>query len=177
MRRFHSPRMVLARAGEFGNVKPPEALMDLYFKSVGRGASFLLNVPPDRRGLVNEADAASLRAFGKMLKSTFSNNLARNGKEHRASAKEIALELPRPVEFDTVRIREAIQYGQRIEAATVEAWQDSAWREIGAATSIGGCRLIHLASPLTASKVRLRVTASSVEPIISEFALFRSATS
>ncbi len=162
---------------ENSKVKPPEALMDLYFKSVGRGASFLLNVPPDRRGLVNEADAASLRAFGKMLKSTFSNNLARNGKEHRASAKEIALELPRPVEFDTVRIREAIQYGQRIEAATVEAWQDSAWREIGAATSIGGCRLIHLASPLTASKVRLRVTASSVEPIISEFALFRSATS
>ena len=36
-----------------------------------------MNVPPDRRGLIHETDAESLRAFGKLVcASTFSHNLA-----------------------------------------------------------------------------------------------------
>src|ERR1022692_420784 len=31
-------------------VKTPEQLLELYYQSVGRGANFLLNLPPDRRG-------------------------------------------------------------------------------------------------------------------------------
>ncbi|HKP31605.1 MAG TPA: alpha-L-fucosidase, partial [Chitinophagaceae bacterium] len=39
---------------EDNKVKSPEELFDLYLKSVGRGANLLLNIPPDRRGLINE---------------------------------------------------------------------------------------------------------------------------
>ena len=37
-------------ASEDRRVKTPRQLLDLYFKSVGRGATLMLNVPPDRRG-------------------------------------------------------------------------------------------------------------------------------
>lgn len=61
---------------EDDKVKSAEQLFDLYLKSVGRGANFLLNVPPDRRGLIHEADSAALMGFAKLLKESFADNLA-----------------------------------------------------------------------------------------------------
>jgi alpha-L-fucosidase len=57
-------------------VKSPRALIDLYYKSVGRGCNLLLNVPPDRRGQLHDADVASLKHFGDLLHDTFATNLA-----------------------------------------------------------------------------------------------------
>src|SRR5215831_98768 len=48
-------------------VRSPQNLLELYFKSVGRGASLLLNVPPDRRGQIHENDVQALREFRKLL--------------------------------------------------------------------------------------------------------------
>ena len=61
---------------EDNQVKTPEQLVELYYSSVGRGASFLLNLPPDRRGRIHENDVASLRGFRRFIDATFSNNLA-----------------------------------------------------------------------------------------------------
>jgi len=63
-------------AAENDRVRTPENLMDLYFGSVGRGASFLLNVPPDRRGRWHENDVAALRGFKKLRDATFGRDLA-----------------------------------------------------------------------------------------------------
>jgi len=67
-------------ASEDEKVKTPEDLFQLYLKSVGRGASLLLNVPPDRRGLFNEHDSASLMGFKKIRDEAFANNLIKNAK-------------------------------------------------------------------------------------------------
>ena len=64
---------------EDDQVKKSEQLVDLYYKSVGRGASFLLNLPPDRRGRIHENDVASLRGFKRYLDATFGTDLATQG--------------------------------------------------------------------------------------------------
>jgi alpha-L-fucosidase len=56
-------------------VKTPEELFQLYLKSVGRGANLLLNVPPDRGGMINEKDSAALIGFKKLRDEGFRNNL------------------------------------------------------------------------------------------------------
>jgi len=61
---------------EDDQVKTSEQLVDLYYKSIGRGASFLLNLPPDRRGRIPENDVASLRGFKRYLDATFGADLA-----------------------------------------------------------------------------------------------------
>lgn len=61
-------------------VKTPATLFDLYLKSVGRGAHLLLNVPPDRRGLINKHDSTSLIGFRKLRDNNFRNNLAANAR-------------------------------------------------------------------------------------------------
>ena len=184
---------------ENDRVKTPEQLIDLYYKSVGRGASFLLNVPPDRRGLLHENDVASLKKLGEYKRATFARNLAaamkataahtRSGfgpqnvldgdrgtywaTEDGATTPEAVFEGTAPVSFDVIRIRENIALGQRVGAVAVDAWTANDWREIARATSIGSCRLIRT-RPTTTTRVRLRVTQSPVVPALSEFALFSS---
>jgi alpha-L-fucosidase len=139
---------------ENAKVKTPAQLIDLYYKSAGRGANLLLNVPPNRQGLLDAADIAALKAFGDYRQATFAKNL------HGTNAM-----------FNVIRIREDIRYGQRIDGVVVE----SGGQQIATATSIGPRRLIRLEHPVSARDVRLRVMASSAAPKIAEFALFMEA--
>jgi alpha-L-fucosidase len=186
---------------ENDKVKSPQQLFDLYCESTGRGASFLLNVPPDRRGLIYETDAESLRGFGRMMNATFARNLAfgarvkasntRHGyqpihlldenrhtywtTDDNVTQTEIVFDLPRPIRFDLVRVRETIALGQRIGGFSVEYWKDSAWEVFGKGTSVGACRILRSTQPVSANRVRLKITESAACPVLSEFALFLKA--
>jgi len=192
------------RQSENARVKTPDQLTELYLKSVGRGASLLLNVPPDRRGLLHENDVASLRQFGAIVHNTFSRNLAagaqvtasnvRGGSsqfrpenlldgdpdtywstDDGVTSAQIVFDLPRPVRFDLVRVREYIQLGQRVERIAVDAFQNGDWRAVAQATSIGACRICRTSGPVETQRVRLRIPQSPVCPALSEFALFLAA--
>ncbi|HZT43794.1 MAG TPA: alpha-L-fucosidase [Chthonomonadaceae bacterium] len=186
---------------ENDRVKTPDQLLDLYYRSVGHGASFLLNVPPDREGRLYAADVASLRQFGARLHATFRTNLA-NGATLTASnvrgndpaygpdklldndrysywatddavtTPELIVDMGKETRFNVVRLRENIKLGQRIEAFALDTWQNGAWQEIARGTSIGACRLIRLPDDVTTSKVRLRITQCPVCPALSDFGLF-----
>jgi len=73
---------------EDNKVKTPEQLFDLYLKSVGRGANLLLNVPPDRRGLIHDNDSAALVGFYKLKDNNFKNNIAKKGSGFYNSIRE-----------------------------------------------------------------------------------------
>ena len=146
-------------------VKTGTELMDLYYKSVGRGASFLLNVPPDRRGLLHEADVASLRDFGRRVKGTFAKNLA--GKMDRDMTVRVQ------GEWNIVRLREEIGQGQRVDAFAVDAWVGGDWKTVAEGTSIGACRLIRLPEMQRAPKVRVRVQRSSGPVVWKELGVYR----
>jgi alpha-L-fucosidase len=81
---------------ENDRVKSPQQMMDLYFASVGRGASFLLNVPPDRRGRIHENDAKALAEFGDRLRQMLAVNFARGAKQRRATCAATTNASPRP---------------------------------------------------------------------------------
>jgi alpha-L-fucosidase len=185
---------------EDNKVRSAENLLDLYFKSIGRGASFHLNLPVDRRGQIPEKDVSTLVELRRLLNITFANDVTRNSKlvpsNVRSNAKRfsaenirdgwrdtywltdddvktasVTIEFTKPASFDVVRIREYLPLGQRVEAFALDSWQNGKWQEIGSATSIGNCRLLRL-THTTTSKVRLRITQASAAPAISEFSLF-----
>jgi len=189
---------------EDDKVKTPEQLVDLYYKSVGRGASFLLNVPPDRRGRIHENDVASLRGFKRYIDATFGNDLAADARVSATSARpgfpaanvidgkrdtywasddgvktpSLTLDFDREISFDVVRLREYLPLGQRVISIIVEMSRGrggaGAWHEFGRATSIGNCRLIRGPSA-SATRLRVRVTGASVCPALSEVSVFTSA--
>jgi alpha-L-fucosidase len=187
-------------AKEDAQVKTPAQLLDLYFKSVGRGASFLLNLPPDRRGRIADPDVASLKEFHQRLAAIFSKNLAVGakltasnvrGNDRQFAAKnilsgdgkkywstddnvttaELVLDLGQPKSFNIVSLREFLPLGQRVESFALDQWKDGQWFQFAAGTSVGSHRLIR-GDFVTTSKVRLRITQSAVCPALTEFGLF-----
>jgi alpha-L-fucosidase len=76
-----------------GLVKTLDQLLDVYFKSVGRNSTLLLNIPPDRRGLIADADIARLGEFATALKGTYQLNLA-SGPAASVSADSTYLDAP-----------------------------------------------------------------------------------
>ncbi|HYG34967.1 MAG TPA: alpha-L-fucosidase [Clostridia bacterium] len=187
-------------AKEDAQVKTPAQLLDIYYKSVGRGACLNLNLPPDRRGIIHENDVQSLREFRRILDATFARNLAKqaklNASNTRADAKqfapknlvdnkrntywatddsnctpEVVLEFAKPVTFNVVNLREYLPLGQRVEAFALDQWQGGQWVEFAKGTSIGNRRLIR-GNPITTEKVRLRITQAPVCPALSEFGIF-----
>ncbi len=185
-------------ANEDSKVKTVATLVDLYYSSVGRGASFLLNLAPDRRGQIAAADVNALREFRRILKATFSIDSAQgahvtasNTRDNRFSPRnvidgrrdtywttsdqittpELIINLRREQTFNVVRVREYLPLGQRVEAFAVDIWKDNAWLEFARGTSIGNCKLLR-GKPVTTTRVRLRITHAPVCPAISELALF-----
>ena len=88
---------------------------------------------------------------------------------------EVVTDFGRTAKFNVVRLREAIQLGQRIEAITLDAWQQGSWTQVAQATSIGSCRLIRLNAAIETSRCRLRITQSPVCIALSEFGVFYDA--
>ncbi len=186
-------------ASEDAKVKTASQLLDIYYKSVGRGACLNLNLPPDRRGQIHDTDIASLREFRRILDATFAKNLAHGARlavsnqrgqqwnpetvldgnratywltEDEVKQADLVAELAQPATFNVVDLREYLPLGQRIEAVALDQWKDGHWIEFAQATSIGNRRLIRLPAKITTDKVRLRVTQAAAAPAISEFGLY-----
>ena len=65
---------------EDGQVKSLNDLVSLYEKSVGGNATFLLNIPPARNGLIHDNDVHRLAELGEYIKKAFSENLVPQAK-------------------------------------------------------------------------------------------------
>ncbi len=81
-------------AEEDNKVKSPEELFQLYLKSVGRGATLLLNVPPDRRGKFHANDSAALVGFKKLRDINIKLNLLKSAKILLVSADSVKSKKP-----------------------------------------------------------------------------------
>lgn len=143
--------------GQSGRVKSPEHLMNVYLSSVGRGANLILNLAPDRDGVLDKADVESLLTFGaarrQLLEKDFALGAETQASESRGAEFDgskltdddiesfwcpkdgtttgsVEFRLKKESTFDVVRIREQIRLGQRVEAFKVEAFVEGEWRTI-----------------------------------------------
>jgi len=179
-------------------VKSPDGLMELYFSSVGRNSKLLLNVPPNRDGLFDPEDVASLQGFAAKRKQLFATNLLR-GADVRASSSDAAhlpakvldadpdtywsaasstrdgwleFELPREIEFDTLELGEAIARGQNIANYRVERWDSGAWLPLTWGTTIGHKKLTRF-DPVRTTKLRVLLEFGYDTPRLARVAAYR----
>ena len=88
--------------------------------------------------------------------------------EDGITAPEIIIQLRRPTKFDVIELGEFIALGQRLDSFGVDIEEAGAWREIAKGTSVGYKKLVRLAAPVEAAKLRLRLQA----PVCPTLALF-----
>lgn len=146
-----------------------DQLLDVYYRSVGRGAQLLLNLPPDTRGLLPDADCARAREFGEEIRRRFGQSVA----EGSGDAATLTVPLRGQQRIDTVVLEEDCSQGQRVRRYRLEARSGGAWRPLGTGTSIGHKRIQPVA-PGPADAVRLTVLESTGRPAIRRFAVFHT---
>ncbi len=175
-------------------VKSPEQLFHIYLKSVGRGANLLLNVPPDRRGLISSYDSAALMGFARLRLESFINNLILNenaviffdgrnitsilgdgdgdfslGKQYKRDDLEIIFN--RPIAMNCIFLKEAVSHGQRIKAFSISLFDGDSLVYKISRTTVGHHRLVSFVTH-HANRIRIRVTDAKSEPVLNGLGVY-----
>ena len=100
-----------------GKVKSAKKLFKLYLNSVGNNSFLLLNVPPNKKGVIDRKDKKQLKKFGNKINELYASPVLSQNFGELKSETDGAVEF----EFDSkkklkyVILRENIAKGQRVE--------------------------------------------------------------
>ena len=119
------------------NLLSADALLEIYYRSVGRGAQLLLNIPPDRTGHIAAADAARAREFGGEVRRRFGEVVG----ETRGTGSAIELRLRAPATVDHVILQEDLAAGERVRAYRLTGRSGGSWVPLSEGTAIGHKRI------------------------------------
>jgi alpha-L-fucosidase len=154
-------------------VKSPATLFNLYLQSVGRGATLLLNVPPDGRGLLHSDDSVSLAGFRHLVESNFSKDLAVSATRQKpGNGTGIALTWKKPTELNCIVLREQISKGQTIARGHIEIIGNDGIRQEIPFTTIGRKRIITF-QPVTTSAIKIMVDESKSPAVFAGVAAYK----
>ena len=163
-------------AEEDAKVKSLKHLSDIYFQSVGYNSVLLLNIPPDRKGLINEADVNRLEEFAAYREQIFADNRVKKGRNYwnAISGSEAVYSLEPGSEINLVMLQEDITKGQRVESFVVEALTDNGWKEVGKGTTIGYKRMLRF-PVVKASQLRVKIDECRLTAHINQVAAYYAA--
>lgn len=160
-------------ADQDNQVRSLANLVNIYFRSVGCNSVLLLNIPPDKRGLINEHDVKRIKELAGYVKTTFADNQVEKGATAWAAKAGAAKEyrVKKNALVNTFLIQEDITKGQRVEGFMVEVFNNGAWHHVGEGTTVGYKRLLRF-SDSHAEKVRVTITGSRGDANISNIGLY-----
>ena len=179
-----------------GQVRTPKNLIQLWFNSIGSNAGFLINLPPDRRGLLHENDIKSLIEYNKILKEQFSVNLANDTQIDASSERlgceaanviltesayasidtdktpEIVFTFNEPTEINTISISELIELGHRVTDVDFFAEVNGQWNHLFNSKVIG-YKLCQYFDTVKASKIKIKVNSALDIPILHSVGFYK----
>ncbi|MCE2675780.1 MAG: alpha-L-fucosidase [Sediminibacterium sp.] len=150
---------------EDSTVKSGKTLFNLYLNSVGHGGNLLLNVPPNRKGLIAPQDSGALMDFRKIREAAFKTNLFKNAVIKNTN-NETAICLTTPVTINSIQLQEQIKFGQRVIRFEIYAGDKEAdMKKITGSTTIGRKKIIQF--PTTTAKCfKVKIMETKATPIM-----------
>jgi len=144
-----------------------DALVDMYYNSVGHNTTLILGVTPDPEGLMPAADVERLQEFGKAIKLLFSMPI----KSVAGTGKKIKLKLSKEQTINQFVLMEDIRHGERVRKFKVEGKTSTGWQVLFEGTAIGH-KMIHTFDDVAVSQLRLIINESKEEPLIKNFEVY-----
>lgn len=182
-------------ASEDHQMKSLPRLMDIYYESVGRNSLLLLNLTPDKRGLVHPIDSLRLLEWKRQLDLDFKENLvtskcrfSSNNKKKLKKAFDnnydsywkgneensfLEIDFQKPVTMNRLLIQEYIPEGQRVKSFRVDYLNDNEWVELAKETTIGYKRILRFL-PITTQKVRISFEETLAPVMITKVAAYNA---
>ncbi len=154
-------------------VKSLAHLADIYFQSVGYNSVLLLNIPPDKNGLIHETDARRLEELATYLRHTFDDNYLKKGNARwmARSGDFKEFQVKKNAWVNTLLIQEDIAKGQRIERFLLEGCVEGNWQKLAEGTTVGYKRLVRFAA-CQPDSIRLTVLSARDEARVLRMGLY-----
>ena len=150
---------------EDSTVKSGKTLFNLYLNSVGHGGNLLLNVPPNRKGLIAPQDSAALMDFRKIREAAFKTNLFKSAIT-KNNKNEIDITTAALVTINSIQLQEQIKFGQRVIRFEIYAGDKEAdMKKIASSTTIGRKKIIQFPS-VTAKHFKVKITETKASPLM-----------
>lgn len=185
---------------EDSKVKTVNELMEIYYNSIGRNGTLLLNFPIMPNGLIHKNDEKAVLEFAQAQKEAFAKNLAKNVQVEVSNFKEnntkfsgknlvdgdkdtfwttddnqkqasVTLSFNEPISFNRFLVQEYIKLGQRVKSFTLEVSVNGEWKKLAEQTTIGYKRILCFPN-VKADKIRFIITDSKGSPIISNIEIY-----
>lgn len=182
---FHTSNIfAFARRG-----RSPETLADIYFNTVGSNASMLLNVPPNRDGIIGKSEKRRLEKFTRLITEPFEREISRtlytyspDGEGRAADEESISLKdgetglsvrLNGETNVSLLSFREDLRFSQRVEEYKVFArGTDGEYKEIYKGTVIGSRKIVRLKKAVTTDELLLIITRSRSNPVLKDIRIY-----
>ncbi len=175
-------------------------LLEIYYKSIGRNASLLINFPVDTRGLIHENDVEAIMNLSKKVKEDFAVNIAaqaiasaddERGKGYEVEnvldddyetywttpdggkTGEIIIDFGKETTFNRLMIQEYTPLGQRVKAFVLEKEENGNWEKIAEGTTVGHKRILQFPD-VSASKIQVKFTDGKDIPVISKVGIYNA---
>ena len=189
------------KASQDDCVRTPANLFGLWAASLGRNAGWLLNFPPDRRGLIHENDVKSIKKFNEELAKDLEIDYAKAASITASSVRssefapenllnqnedsfyapedgcltpELVFDLDGEREINGVVFGEMIELGHHIRGYEIDAFVGGEWKTVAAGECVGyNCAAMF--APTIASKLRLRITSAVEIPLLRHIGIYRFA--
>lgn len=184
---FHTDKLfAYARKG-----RSAEKLAEIYFNTVGGNASMLLNVPPDRNGLIGKSEMKRLEKFTNLIKAPFEKEIGiklgvvtKSGEAtpvsdeyHHFADNENALS----VRFDGAKkvgfisLREDVSYSQRVEAFRVLAkTEEDTYFPVYDGTVIGSRKIICFADSVETDEILIVPLQVRANPVLGDIHIYEA---
>lgn len=170
----------------FRRQRTAEDLAKIYFDSVGGNASMLLNVPPNKDGLIDKREIKTLEKFTRLITEPFRNEITDkriSTYSPEGSAREIngdavclsdgesgvSIDFSERKQIKLISLSEELTYSQRVEEFKVYAKNGSSeYRHIYTGTVIGSKKIVRLNSPVSTDRILIVITQSRSNPVLKD---------
>lgn len=181
-------------------VKTVDKLINIYYHSIGRNATWNLNIPITPSGLVHKNDSANLIDMSRAIREDFKTNLAQKlniqtthsrgsgydgenliddnyatywATDDTVTRASVTLSFNEPTSVNRLLVQEYIPLGQRVEHFTIEALSNGQWQTVATGTTIGYKRIVRFQT-VKAEQIRFTINAAKACPVISTIELFNA---
>ncbi len=184
---FHTDKLFsYARKG-----RSAEKLAKIYFDSVGGNASMLLNVPPDRHGLIGRSEIKRLEAFTKLISTPFENEIKTtlsavttegeyrpitDGYHHfKDNEAAISLRFDKVKRVGLISLREDMSKSQRVELFEILAkTENGTYVPVYDGTVVGSRKIVRFTHPVETDEILILPTQVRANPILGDIHIYEA---
>ena len=152
---------------EENTLRSIDELKYIYLNSVGHGANLLLNIAPDKNGLLPECDVERIMQFADFVRSIYENKIS----DTESETDETVIEFDGFKAISYIVTSEDIRFGENIRKYRIDAHMYGGWIKVAEGSSIGH-KKIDLVKGVCAKAIKFTVLEKSDNVKIKSIAVY-----